>query len=82
MDNEIICEVAGHTEPIFKIRFGRIMCGHITDGIGLANGDCGGYVLSFADLEKAYFAAKKFREENPPTHHELQMAQLITARGA
>ena len=79
MSDEIVCKVAGHGEtPIFKINVRRLMCGHITDGVGLSHGESPyGYVLAFADLEAAYLAAKKFREENPLTHYEKEFAGFL-----
>jgi hypothetical protein len=75
---EIICRVAGHPEPIVRIYPGRVMCGHITDGISIANGEkAAGYVLAFSDLERAYLAAKKFREDNPLNAEEKKMASLL-----
>lgn len=78
--DELVCEVAGHTKGKLIVGYGRHMCGRITDGVSLTNGEgeCG-YVLSFVDLELAYFAAKNFREQNPPTKRGKELAAILKA---
>lgn len=60
-------EVAGHTKPRLRVYTGVSMCGEIKDGITLSHAGLtkfsseGGWVVSFADLEKVYLAARAFR---------------------
>ena len=78
--NELIFEVAGHPLPTLRIGYGRHMCGCITNGVSLANGDKAGYVLAFTDLEKAYLAAKEFGESHPISHEEKRFAAILEER--
>ena len=77
-NSRLICDVAGHPEPVLVIKYTRTMCGKITDGIGLANGeDACSYVLAFADLEQAYLEAKNFRDRHPPTENDKKLASIL-----
>lgn len=65
-----VIRTAGWVSKFAKISIGPVRCGHITDGIALDLADCHepnktqwhpGGVISFADLEAIYLAAKAVR---------------------
>jgi hypothetical protein len=71
MDHNIAIRVAGHSKEwpwlVFDPTPTSSSCGAITDGVAFAHTNCeepqnrqqsqGFWVISFADLERAYFAA-------------------------
>ena len=59
---EIAIDAPGSIEGTMYIDPGVWQCGEVTDGVGIRMKPRGGFVISFANLEKAYLAAKKFRE--------------------
>lgn len=81
MPDDLEIKVAGHTDGnILYFSPSVHMCGRITNGVGVYfSPRRGSFVLDFADLEKAYLAAKKFREELSPTvrKENERMAQVL-----
>lgn len=70
--NHFIFRPAGWVARFAKVNVGRSRCGHIEDGICLDLADCEtpngsqwhpGGVISFADLEAIYLAAKALRTD-------------------
>lgn len=66
-----IIHTAGWVASYAKVNVGVHRCGHIDDGISLDLADCQepnrtqwhpGGIISFADLEAIYLAAKKHRD--------------------
>lgn len=63
----VVCKSAGQGgKEIFTISVGRHVCGHIMDGVGLACGDRGTFIVEWADFERAYQLNKALREKLPP----------------
>jgi hypothetical protein len=77
-NNEIVLQCAGHTEGDEMYASPTVhLCGRIIDGISIRFSDkTGRWVISFADLERLYKAALKFRQEHP----EVQSRLLSTYR--
>jgi hypothetical protein len=69
-DSEMVVIVAGLSDRN-EMRFdlGRVRCGHIEDGIGIALPGEGslaaGWVMAFEDLEAIYMEARAIREAAP-----------------
>lgn len=72
--------VAGHSHDVLAVNTNRIRCGQIEDGVsfshwrvkepkGHADAE-GGWVISFADLESIYLAAKSVRGYADIKHSE------------
>lgn len=71
----LLAEVAGHGHQYLMFR-PWCRCGNIDDGIGLSHWRVkdpkgvddteGGWVISFADLEEMYLAAKSLRPQSNP----------------
>jgi hypothetical protein len=62
MSDILVIQTAGYSEPD-ELSFwpGPSKCGEITDGVTLSHAGEGGWVISFADLERMYLAAKEAR---------------------
>lgn len=58
-----VASVQGHTEKTLAFRPGVSVCGNIRDGVSFANGNEGGWVISFEDLEEMYILAVMKRRE-------------------
>lgn len=61
MSDKLEFEVAGHPEEILRFNPGPTECGNITDGVAFYHGNRGAWIVSFADLERMYLAAKLAR---------------------
>lgn len=68
--DDYLIEVVGHPAKWLAVDPGSHRCGHIEDGVSLSHWLCeepnryqvdGGWVISFADLEAFYLAAKAHR---------------------
>ena len=58
--------VAGHSSDMLLVHPGVHHCGRIIDGVAFAHGRDGRWVISFADLERIYDAAKAQRQGQNP----------------
>ena len=71
MSDKLEFKTAGYSddERLFVWPSATAECGHINDGIIFSHGDDSCWILSFADLEKIYLAAKEsiFRAESAPS---------------
>jgi hypothetical protein len=75
----VVCRTQGSAHGALVIEIGRSICGDIMDGVSLQReGERGGYVIAWADFERAYLDNKTLREKlgPPPT----SLAEVMAAR--
>jgi hypothetical protein len=74
----VVCRTAGSAEGPLVIEIGRSVCGDIMDGVALQReGERGGYVIAWADFERAYLDNKALREQLGPPYASL--AEMLDA---